>query len=171
LPNDTDTSEINIPSHEEYFSTLSKAFEGIDVELVVEPGRAIVADTCILVTNILYTKSNSRRTFAIVDSAMNDLIRPSLYKAFHQIVPVHISGAATQMTSVVGPVCETGDFFALDRELQTSKRGDYLAIACAGAYGFALSSNYNLRPRAAEILVAGSSHRIIREREKVDSII
>jgi diaminopimelate decarboxylase len=172
LPDDDNTSEDNIPSHDEYFSRIAHIFNGLAVDLVCEPGRAIIADTCVLAANVLYTKSNSRRTFAIVDAAMNDLIRPSLYKAFHQIVPTTIDGErAIVTTSVVGPICETGDFFALDRELQELDRGDHIVIACAGAYGFALSSNYNLRPRAAEILVSGNSHRIIRERQTVQDII
>ncbi|HYM20653.1 MAG TPA: diaminopimelate decarboxylase, partial [Candidatus Kapabacteria bacterium] len=149
LPNDTDESEKNIPLPDEYFNALTKIFDGIDIELIVEPGRAIIADTCILVTNVLYTKSNSHRRFAIVDAGMNDLIRPSLYKAYHQIVPVRIGARIIQTMSIVGPICETGDFFAQDREFQSVERGENLAIMCAGAYGFALSSNYNLRPRAA----------------------
>ncbi len=172
IPFESDAKDSSIPTHQEFFDSITKVFEGMDIELTIEPGRAIIADTCILVSKVLYTKSNTMRTFLIVDTAMNDLIRPSLYGAYHQIVPLSISdNLEIQLASVVGPICETGDFMALDRDLPTMNRSDMLAIMCAGAYGFSLSSNYNLRPKAAEVLVDGSSVRIIRKRQTIEDIL
>ncbi len=159
-------------SFDEFFTKTSELFEGLGVKLCIEPGRAIVGDSCVLLSEVLYTKANPKRTFAIVDAAMNDLIRPSLYKAYHQIVPANISEQRDWITtSIVGPICETGDFFALDRTFYSVRSGEYIAICCAGAYGFVLSSNYNLRPRAAEVLVDGDSVSVIRRRQTIEEII
>lgn len=169
---ENDKEDANMPSHEEFLNSITNVFNGMDIELTVEPGRAIIADTCILVSKVLYTKSNTKRTFVIVDAAMNDLIRPSLYGAYHQIVPLTITAnQEIQLASVVGPICETGDFLALDRDLPTMNRDDMLAVMCAGAYGFSLSSNYNLRPKAAEVLVDGSSVKNIRQRQIIEDIL
>jgi diaminopimelate decarboxylase len=133
--------------------------------LWIEPGRAIVADAGILLTKVLYTKENSAKKFVVVDAGMNDLLRPSLYNAYHQVVPVTIETYEHEKADVVGPICETGDFLARDRMLNRVKRGDGLAVLTVGAYGFVTASNYNARPRPAEILVNGEKVRVIRERE------
>jgi diaminopimelate decarboxylase len=140
-------------------------------KIVFEPGRSIVADAGMLLTKVLYTKQGGEKKFIIVDAGINDLIRPSLYDAYHQIVPLRLRGAQTETVDVVGPICETGDFFALDRTLPTVIRGDFLGIATAGAYGFSEASNYNGRLRPAEILVNGEKCRVIRERESVDDLL
>jgi diaminopimelate decarboxylase len=139
-------------------------------KILIQPGRSIVAHAGILLTKILYIKSTSAKTFVIVDAGMNDLIRPSLYQSYHQIVPLQLRESPHKKVDIVGPLCESGDFFALDRPLQDMRRGEFLAILCAGAYGYVLSSNYNGRPRPAEVLVDGSQMQIIREREKIDSL-
>jgi len=143
-----------------------------DVQLLLEPGRFIVAQAGALLTRVLYRKKNGKKTFVITDAAMNDLIRPALYQAHHEILPVFPhKGARKRTVDVVGPVCETGDFFARDRKLQEVQPGDLLAILDAGAYGFSLSSNYNSRPRAAEVLVEDKKHRLIRRRETVEELM
>ncbi|MBS1903147.1 MAG: diaminopimelate decarboxylase [Bacteroidetes bacterium] len=172
LPVDTASGNSDVPEFATYFEKASAPFAGLQVELTTEPGRAIIADTCALVSTVLYTKKNSARTFAIVDAAMNDLLRPSLYGSYHQIVPATIDPTRQHtVTSVVGPICETGDFLALDRELLSLRPKDTIAVLCAGAYGYALSSNYNLRPRAAEVIVFGSESEIIRDRETIEDIL
>jgi len=133
--------------------------------LSLQPGRAIVGESGILLVRVLYRKETGEKTFIIVDGGMNDLIRPSLYGAHHQIVPVALDDRPHETVDVVGPVCESGDFFAQDRRLPITHRGDVLAVMCAGAYGFVLSSTYNARPRVSEILIEGASHREIRSRE------
>jgi diaminopimelate decarboxylase len=138
--------------------------------LSIQPGRSIVAHGGVLLTRVLYRKVTQEKIFLIVDGAMNDLIRPSLYHAFHQIVPLRITNAPHEVVDVVGPVCESGDFFAHDRTLARLHRGDQIALMCAGAYGFAQSSTYNVRPRPAEILVDGETHTIIRPRETVEQL-
>jgi len=142
---------------------------GLRIE--VEPGRSIVGPAGVLLTRVLYRKCNGSKQFVIVDAAMNDLLRPSLYRAHHEIVPVRKSSLPLITADVVGPVCETGDFLARDREMADAMPGDYLAVMTAGAYGFALSSNYNSRPRAAEALVEGATFRVIRTRETYDDLI
>ena len=133
--------------------------------LSIQPGRSIVAEAGALLTKVLYRKEADGKIFVVVDGGMNDLIRPSLYNAHHQIVPLKITGGEHETVDIVGPVCESGDFFAQGRPLPRVLRGDHLAILSAGAYGYVLSSNYNARLRAAEVLVDGSSYRVIRERE------
>jgi diaminopimelate decarboxylase len=124
-----------------------------------------------LLTRVVYKKTNGAKTFVIVDAAMNDLIRPSLYQAEHQIVPAQVSGSRQEVVDVVGPVCESGDFFARGRELPTMNEGDLLAILDAGAYGMSLASNYNTRPRPAEVLVTGKSAKVIRNRETIADLM
>ena len=150
-----------------YARALAVPLRALDVHLLLEPGRSIIGPAGILLTSIIYKKSNNGKKFLIVDAAMNDLIRPALYNAYHQIIPVtrHPDDLTKETTDIVGPVCETGDFFARDRELPSVAEGDLLAILDAGAYGMVLSSNYNTRPRAAEILVSGKSAKVIRRRE------
>jgi diaminopimelate decarboxylase len=142
------------------------------VTLLLEPGRFLVAQAGALLTRVLYVKKNGTKNFVIVDAAMNDLIRPALYQAYHEIVPVAARrGRKTIVADVVGPVCETGDFFARDRELAPVKPGELLAILDAGAYGMSLASNYNSRPRAAEVLVDGRRARLIRRRENLEDLL
>ncbi|MGA7291883.1 MAG: diaminopimelate decarboxylase [Terriglobales bacterium] len=139
---------------------------GLRLHLLLEPGRAIVGPAGVLLTRVLYRKTNYRKRFLIVDAAMNDLVRPSLYGAYHEIVPVRRGSGETEITDVVGPICETGDFFARDRKLPFVNEGDLLGILDVGAYGSVLASNYNTRGRAAEVLVEGGRARVIRRRER-----
>ena len=138
---------------------------------MVEPGRSIAGPAGVLLTRVLYRKQNGPKEFVIVDAAMNDLIRPALYQAHHEILPLRKNTLPSMTADVVGPVCETGDFLARDREMPNVMPGDFLAVCTAGAYGFVQSSNYNSRPRAAEVLVEGSSFRVIRERETYEDLI
>ena len=157
-----------------YARALAAPLRGLDVRLLLEPGRSIIGPSGVLVTSVVYRKKNDGKRFMVVDAAMNDLIRPALYGAYHEIVPVtqrEASMAKTEVTDIVGPVCETGDFFARDRELPAVDEGDLLAILDAGAYGMVLSSNYNTRPRPAEVLVSGKSAKVIRQREKVSDLL
>jgi len=159
---------------ESYARALSEPLRGLDVHLLLEPGRSIIGPAGVLLTSVVYRKSNDSKRFLVVDAAMNDLIRPALYGAYHEIVPVALtaeSSAKPEITDIVGPVCETGDFFARDRELPAIKEGDLLAILDAGAYGMVLASNYNTRPRPAEVLVTGKSAKVIRRREKVSDLL
>jgi diaminopimelate decarboxylase len=153
-----------------YARAIIHPLRGLRVHLLLEPGRAIVGPAGVLLTSIIYRKENDGKRFLVVDAAMNDLIRPALYDAYHEIVPViQRASSATKMESVdvVGPVCESGDFFARDREMPELEENDLLAILDAGAYGMALASNYNTRPRPAEVLVSGKTVKVIRRREKV----
>ena len=158
-----------------YAQAVTRPLRGLNVHLLLEPGRSIIGPAGILLTSVIYKKENDGKRFLVVDAAMNDLIRPALYSAYHDIVPVIRPSESTttgsrdrtETVDVVGPVCESGDFFARDRELPSVEEGDLLAILDAGAYGMALASNYNTRPRPAEILVCGRSTKVIRRREKV----
>jgi len=141
------------------------------VTLIIEPGRSIVGNAGILATKTLYLKEGEDREFIIVDAGMNDLIRPSLYDAYHHILPVIRRKRKTVFADVVGPICESGDFLAKDRELKKIKQGEYLAVMSAGAYGFSMSSNYNSRPRPAEVMVKGREHFLIRKRETYSDLI
>jgi diaminopimelate decarboxylase len=154
-----------------YAAALDKALAGFDGKLMIEPGRFMVAQAGALVARVLYVKKNGKKTFVIVDAAMNDLIRPALYQAHHEIVPVRPRPGRARKVDVVGPICETGDFFAHDRELPPLEPGDLVAILDAGAYGMAQSSNYNSRPRPAEVLVEGARARVIRCKETVADLI
>jgi len=155
-----------------YAEALLTGLRGLKVHLLLEPGRSIIGPAGALITSVVYRKTNGKKRFLIVDAAMNDLIRPALYGAAHEIVPVRPSiGGRTEMVDIVGPVCETGDFFARDRALPEVEEGDLLAILDAGAYGMAIASNYNTRPRAAEILVDGKSTRLIRRRETIRDLL
>jgi diaminopimelate decarboxylase len=136
----------------------------------VQPGRSIVAHSGVLLTRVLYRKEADDKVFIVVDAGMNDLLRPSLYDSYHQIVPLHVTGSAYEHVDVVGPLCESGDFFARNRLMPKVQRGEYLALMCAGAYGYVLSSNYNARPRPAEVLVDGDVCTVIRERERIEDL-
>ena len=154
-----------------FITAVREKVAGSDLHLMVEPGRSIVGEAGVLVTRVLYRKSNGGKEFIIVDAAMNDLLRPALYQAYHDIVPVRRSGMGTIVADVVGPVCESGDFLARGREIPNVLPGDLLAICTAGAYGFVQSSNYNSRPRAAEVLVEGACWHIVRERETWEDLV
>jgi diaminopimelate decarboxylase len=151
----------------QYAEALLRPLRGLKLHLLVEPGRSIVGPAGVLLTRVLYRKTNGGKKFLVVDAGMNDLIRPSLYQAHHEIIPVIAASDSKkqELVDVVGPVCETGDFFARDREMPDAQEGDLLAILDTGAYGMALASNYNTRPRPAEVLVDGKSSKVVRRRE------
>ena len=157
----------------DYADALLRPLRGLKVHLLLEPGRLLVGPAGALVTRVLYRKTNDGKKFAVVDAAMNDLLRPALYDAYHEIAAVQLLDAAdsTETIDVVGPVCETGDFFARDRKLPATREGDLLAILDAGAYGMSLASNYNTRPRPAEVLVDGKSAKLVRRRESVADLL
>jgi len=141
-----------------------------NIEIILEPGRAIVGNSGVFITKVEFLKQNSEHSFAIIDGAMNDLLRPSFYNAYHQVLPVDENANGIQASwDLVGPICETGDFLAKGRELSLSQ-GDYLALMSAGAYGFTMSSNYNSRPRVAEVMVSGNQHNLVRERETIQDL-
>jgi diaminopimelate decarboxylase len=156
---------------QEYAGAIEKALANFDAKLLIEPGRFIVAQAGALVTRVLNVKKNGKKIFVIVDAAMNDLIRPALYQAYHEIVPVKPRAGRGRAVDVVGPVCETGDFFARDRMMKPVEAGDLVALLDAGAYGMAQSSNYNSRMRPAEVLVEGKTHRLIRRREEMKDLL
>ncbi|MCG6969837.1 MAG: diaminopimelate decarboxylase [Gammaproteobacteria bacterium] len=159
------------PSPQEYAEAVIKELQGRQLKIIIEPGRAIVGNAGILLTEVQYLKPGEEKNFAIVDAAMNDLIRPSLYSAWQDIVPVEKRAEnGFNMYDVVGPVCETGDFLGKDRNLNI-REGDLLAVCSAGAYGFTMSSNYNSRPRAPEVMVDGDQFHVIRARETIDSLM
>ena len=143
------------------------------LKIIMEPGRFIAGNAGILVTKVLYIKSTPLKKFVIVDAGMNDLIRPAFYDAYHQILPMYTADRSlqTEVVDVVGPICESGDFFAKERKMPKVRIGDYLAVMGAGAYGFSMSSNYNSRPRPAEVLVKKSKVRLIRKREVLKDLV
>lgn len=158
------------PSAQEYADAVLEGLQGRNLTILMEPGRSIVGNAGVLLTTVEFLKPTEHKNFALVDAAMNDLIRPALYSGWHQVLPVQTnSSAATEQWDIVGPVCETGDFLAKDRALALSP-GDVLAVMSAGAYGFVMSSNYNSRPRPVELLVDGDKVRVIRERESLESL-
>ncbi len=159
------------PSIEEFVKCLKQRVAGHNLHVVLEPGRSIVAAAGVLLTKTLYRKQTGEKEFVIVDAAMNDLIRPALYSAHHEILPVRQNNNRKIRADVVGPVCETGDFLARSREMPEVLPGDVLAISTAGAYGFVQSSTYNARRRPAEVLVEGDRWRVVRERESYDDLI
>jgi len=159
------------PTPQDYAAAILKVLKGQDLKIIMEPGRAIAGNAGILLTEVLYLKPGSEKNFAIVDAAMNDLVRPALYQAWQAIIPVQPRAAGKPVTyDVVGPICETGDFLGKDRELNIAS-GDLLAIRSAGAYGFAMSSNYNSRPRAAEVMADGDQYYVVRQRETLDDLV
>lgn len=159
----------NPPLPAEYATALSEKLAGRDLQILIEPGRAIAGNAGILVTQVEFLKSNDEKRFAVVDAAMNDLMRPALYSAWQDIVPVNKKEGHSQCYDIVGPICETGDFLGKDREL-IIEAGDLLAVRSSGAYGFTMSSNYNSRPRVAEIMVDGDKMHVVRERETIESL-
>jgi len=154
-----------------FVEQLCARVRGKGLKVMVEPGRSIVGSAGVLLTRVLYRKKTAEKEFVIVDAAMNDLIRPALYSAHHEILPLRQGGEPTLVADVVGPVCETGDFLARGRQLPEVFPGDLLAICTAGAYGFTQASNYNSRPRPAEILIEGSGWRVARRRETLEDLI
>lgn len=160
------TYDAEAPPHpKDYAKAIIDASQDLSCTFIFEPGRVIVGNAGILVTSVLYTKKNEAKNFIIVDAGMNDLMRPSLYKSYHHIQPVSQNARGTIIADVVGPICESGDYLAKDRQINNFNRGELMAVMSAGAYGFSMSSNYNSRPRVAEILVQGSKFHIIRKRE------
>jgi diaminopimelate decarboxylase len=155
-----------------YAAAVERSLEGLQVRLLLEPGRFLIAQAGALLARVLVVKRNGTKTFVITDAGMNDLIRPALYQAHHEILPViQNPKAEPTVVDIVGPVCETGDFFARDREIPEVKEGDLVAILDTGAYGMSLSSNYNSRPRPAEVLVEGKRARLIRRRETIRDLV
>ena len=163
--------EDQAPGIGAFIASLHDRLRASGLCIMVEPGRSIVGAAGVLLTRVLYRKKNGPREFVVVDAAMNDLIRPSLYRAHHEIIPLRKSPLPGITADVVGPVCESGDFLARDRGMANVMPGDYLAVCATGAYGFVLSSNYNSRPRVPEVLVEGSTYRVIRRRETYEDLI
>jgi len=179
-----DYESDTVPSAADYAAGIVPLLKGMNLKLILEPGKSVCANAGVLLTRVLYTKQSGTRKFVIVDAGMNDLIRPALYNAFHFIWPAGVGKdfvppqrskdlcfEGSEVVDVVGPICESGDFFAKDRLLPPVKRGDVLAIFSAGAYGFSMSSNYNARVRAAEVLVDGDGFRVIRRRENYEDLV
>ena len=159
------------PLPEEYAKAIIEGLEGLDVTLILEPGRVIVGNAGILLTEVQYIKETDTKKFVIVDAGMNDLIRPALYGSYQAIRPVVESKAEPIVADVVGPICESGDFFAKDREIARPQRSDLLAVMSAGAYGFTMASNYNSHPKPPEVLVDGEQYYVVRKRETMEDLI
>ncbi|AAC07209.1 diaminopimelate decarboxylase [Aquifex aeolicus] len=159
------------PAPQDLADLLKDLLENVKAKIILEPGRSIMGNAGILITQVQFLKDKGSKHFIIVDAGMNDLIRPSIYNAYHHIIPVETKERKKVVADIVGPICETGDFLALDREIEEVQRGEYLAVLSAGAYGFAMSSHYNMRPRAAEVLVENGSVKLIRKRENYDYIV
>jgi diaminopimelate decarboxylase len=156
----------------DYAAAIVPPLRDIGLRVLLEPGRFLVGNAGVLLTRVRYLKKTANKKFVIVDAGMNDLIRPALYQSYHEIVPVHeASGANRECVDIVGPVCESGDFFAQDRELPAVKEGDLIALMSAGAYGFVMASNYNSRPLPAEVLVQGDRSSLIRRRQTMDDLV
>ncbi|TLN19859.1 diaminopimelate decarboxylase, partial [bacterium] len=163
-------SDETPPAPDEYARAVLKVVGDLGCTLVLEPGRAIAGNAGILVGKVLYTKEGEAKRFLISDAAMNDLVRPSLYGSYHAILPVR-QGVAIARADLVGPICESGDFLAKDRDLPAMEAGDLFAAMSAGAYGFSMSSNYNSRPRVAEVMVSGDKYQVIRQRESYEDLV
>jgi len=161
----------NPPLPSDLASRLIPLLKSRRLTVIVEPGRSLVGNAGIFVTKVLYVKGSGERNFVIVDGGMNDLMRPTLYGAFHSVIPVRRQKRSPVLSDVVGPICESGDFLAKDRVLPRPRRGDLLAVMTAGAYGFSMSSNYNSRVRSAEVLVRGREHFLVRKRETLRDLI
>jgi diaminopimelate decarboxylase len=160
------------PEPAEYAAALLGPLRELGVRIIIEPGRVLVGNAGILVTRVLYVKETDVKRFVVVDGAMNDLIRPVLYEAYHEIRPVQQRARSSLQTAdVVGPVCESGDFFARERQLPELQAGELIAVMSAGAYGFVMASNYNSRPRAPEVIVDGARFHVVRERENFDDLV
>ena len=150
---------------------MTQQLKGMDLKLILEPGRVLVGNAGILVTKVLYRKPGETKNFVIVDAGMNDLLRPTLYNAFHAIEPVEKSNENQIVADVVGPICESSDFLAVDRNIYNVKSGDLLAVMSAGAYGYVMSSNYCSRPRVAEVMVKDDRFHVIKTREIYEDLV
>jgi diaminopimelate decarboxylase len=159
------------PLPAEYGTAITAETKDLGLHLLFEPGRNLVGNAGIMVGKCLYTKRGDEKNFVIVDAAMNDLARPSLYGSFHGVQAVRKDQDGSIVADIVGPICESGDFLAKDREMPAFRQGDLLAFMSAGAYGFAMSSNYNSRPRAAEVMAKGDAYQVVRQREKVEDLV
>ncbi len=159
------------PQPKEYAGAIRRELEDMELTIILEPGRVIAGNAGILVTKVLYNKPGIGKTFFIVDAAMNDLMRPSLYDSYHAIKPVNIFSREKVIADIVGPICESGDFIAKGREVESFEQGELISVMSAGAYGFSMSSNYNSRPRACEVLVKGGRSYVIRSRESYEDLI
>jgi diaminopimelate decarboxylase len=164
-------NDENPPLPDDYAKAIIRGLDGLDVTLILEPGRVIVGNAGVLLTEVQYIKETETKKFVIIDAGMNDLIRPALYGSYMAIRPVAQSKAETITADVVGPICETGDFFAHDREIARPQRGDLLSVMSAGAYGFTMASNYNSHPKPPEVLVDGDKYYVVRRRETFDDLI
>jgi diaminopimelate decarboxylase len=166
------TYDQEVPPHpEEYARAVIAASKGLDLTFIFEPGRVIVGNAGILVTKVLYRKRNEDKNFLVVDAGMNDLVRPSLYSSYHAVQPVIKKTREGHVADIVGPICESGDYLAKGRSVPKMEQGGLLAVMSAGAYGFTMSSNYNSRPRIAEVLVKGDSYHVIRKRETYKDLV
>jgi diaminopimelate decarboxylase len=166
------TYEDEEPPHPmEYASNILEEIKGFGCTLILEPGRVIVGNAGILVTKVLYTKENEEKRFVIVDAGMNDLVRPSYYGSYHQILPVRKEGREEIVADVVGPICESSDFLAKGRKMLKVNPGEMIAVMSAGAYGFSMSTNYNSRPRVAEVIVRDDQMFVIRQRESYEDLV
>ena len=159
------------PDPSEYARAIVESLRGTPIRLILEPGRVIVGNAGILVTKVLFRKTGQVKEFVIVDAGMNDLLRPTLYQAYHGIEPVMKTDGGTIVADVVGPICETSDFLALDRKTPAVKKGDLLAVMSAGAYGYVMSSNYCSRPKVAEVMVRDDTFKVIRERQTYEDLV
>jgi len=159
------------PHPSEFGQALKERLKNVPLKIILEPGRVIAGNSGVLITQVVYTKSNPSKNFLIVDAAMNDLVRPSLYGAYHKIAEVEQQGRSATTVDVVGPICESGDFLARDREMPEVQAGERLVIYSAGAYGFVMSSNYNTRPRACELMVDGAKVTVARKRETYEDLV
>lgn len=161
----------SVPTMKQYGAMLKESLKGDPARLLIEPGRCLVAEAGVLLSRVIEVKKTGDKTFVMIDAAMTELIRPSLYEAYHSVIPIfQRKNAPTTKVDVVGPVCETGDFFAIDRMIDLPEEGDIVALTHAGAYGYSMASNYNTRPRPAEIAVERGSPRIIRKRERYEDL-
>jgi diaminopimelate decarboxylase len=159
------------PHPSELAPHIVRELDGFDATLILEPGRVIVGNAGVLVSRVVYLKPGETKSFVIVDAAMNDLVRPSLYGSYHEVRPVREAPPGQGKVDVVGPICESGDFLAQDRHLADVQPGELVALMSAGAYGFTMSSNYNTRPRVAEVLVSGGRFHVVRRRETYEDLV
>jgi diaminopimelate decarboxylase len=159
------------PDVPRYLAAARELAERLEVELLLEPGRFISGPAGVLLSRVLYRKTSGGKEFLIVDASMTELIRPALYEAHHEMLPLRQTGRGAVTADIVGPVCESSDFLAEEREVENLLPGDYLAVMTAGAYGFVMASNYNARPRPCEVLVEGDSWRVVRQRESLEDLV
>ncbi len=169
LPSEGENPETDVTTVR-LLKAILPTLEQLGCTILIQPGRSIIAHAGILLTKVVYRKQGDGKIFVIVDAGMNDLIRPSLYQSYHQIVPTSLKNGEQEIADIVGPLCETGDFFALERKIPRVERGETLAVLCAGAYGYVLASNYNGRPRPPEVMVDGGRFTVVTPRESLDDL-